>query len=143
VLAGWWQSPLAHARCNAELGLFLARYALAAGAPPPEADDLAARAERLMHERHPDGVTLAAIARALEVSERRLDAAVRARRGVAPGKLLPRIRLEAACGLLKATDQPAAEIAGKVGYRDPSAFGRAFRTAFGTSPEQWRRRQRR
>ncbi|MCL4847746.1 MAG: helix-turn-helix domain-containing protein [Acidobacteria bacterium] len=40
--------------------------------------------------------------------------------------------------LLLYTDEPAASIAYRLGYRDPAYFGRCFRRATGLSPRRFR-----
>ncbi|MBT8397381.1 MAG: AraC family transcriptional regulator [Gemmatimonadetes bacterium] len=51
-----------------------------------------------------------------------------------------RIRLERAALLLRANRQtPVTRVAMDCGYGSPAAFSRAFKTAFGCTPSQWRR----
>lgn len=57
--------------------------------------------------------------------------------------LVQRTRSELAEQLLEYTELPVASIAGRLGYKDPNAFSRAFRTWAGISPQQWRDRLRR
>jgi AraC family transcriptional activator of tynA and feaB len=53
------------------------------------------------------------------------------------------MRLERACELLAFQPQlPIAEVAATTGFSSPSHFTRTFRTCFGTTPLQYRRRQR-
>ena len=49
-------------------------------------------------------------------------------------------RIEIACRLLETTDSPIESIRGRVGYRDSTAFRRAFRTQTGLSPSEYRSR---
>lgn len=52
--------------------------------------------------------------------------------------LVQQTRFELAEQLLEHTDLPVAAIAGTLGYKDPNAFSRAFRSWAGISPQQWR-----
>jgi AraC family transcriptional regulator, activator of mtrCDE len=52
---------------------------------------------------------------------------------------LTRTRMTVAAGLLTTTGRSLEDIAASVGYRSPSAFGRAFREITGTTPARWRR----
>jgi AraC-like DNA-binding protein len=47
-----------------------------------------------------------------------------------------------ACQLLRSTVTTAGEVASVLGYTDPASFTRAFRRWTGTSPAQWRARER-
>lgn len=55
-----------------------------------------------------------------------------------PTQLIAQRRLAAASQLLRETDQAVAEIALTCGFYDHSAFTRAFRTAIGSTPTQFR-----
>ncbi len=59
--------------------------------------------------------------------------------GVTPSQLLTRARLDSASRLLRSTDWPVARVAVECGYFDHSAFTRAFRSAVGLTPTQFRR----
>jgi AraC family transcriptional regulator len=61
--------------------------------------------------------------------------------GQTPYQYLVDIRLRHAAKSLKETSTPVTEITWRSGFNDPSAFCRAFRTAYGISPEQFRTRQ--
>ncbi len=50
-----------------------------------------------------------------------------------------RWRMNLACRMLRDTDLPVAELAGRVGYGSLPAFSRAFKTHLGAAPIQWRR----
>lgn len=63
--------------------------------------------------------------------------------GMTVGAFLVKTRLMAAADLLKSSDATVATIAAEVGYQSESAFSRAFRTEFGTTPARLRRDQRR
>ena len=61
------------------------------------------------------------------------------RTGTTPAALLTAIRMMVAADLLTRSETSITRIVEDVGYRSPSAFGRAFREAFGTSPIAYRR----
>jgi AraC family transcriptional regulator len=56
-----------------------------------------------------------------------------------PHQYLTRIKLERAAELLKHTDKPVHEITWLCGFEDVSAFCRAFKSAFGIQPGNFRR----
>jgi AraC-like DNA-binding protein len=62
--------------------------------------------------------------------------------GVAPMRLLARLRIERAQELLLCSDLPLGDIAERSGHGSPYWFSRAFRTATGQTPSAWRRAQR-
>lgn len=58
--------------------------------------------------------------------------------GITPTQLITKTRLAAAARLLLETDQSVAEVAIQCGFYDHSAFTRAFRSATGVTPSQYR-----
>jgi AraC-like DNA-binding protein len=103
---------------------------------------LLARCQQAISEQLPCGCpTISETARLLGVSvrtlQRRLDD-----RGLTYSELLDHDRFTLACRLLWTADTPVAEVAGELGYADPSSFSRAFRRWLGTSPREYRRRRR-
>ena len=54
-------------------------------------------------------------------------------------QLLTDTRVELARTYLRESDLPLYEIAELLGYRNESAFSRAFKTQFGLSPLKWRK----
>ncbi|MBY3422502.1 helix-turn-helix domain-containing protein [Rhizobium laguerreae] len=62
--------------------------------------------------------------------------------GKPPGQWQLQKRMEAACHLLASSEATLTSIAQDVGYTGQSAFGNAFREAFGVSPGQYRRTMR-
>lgn len=48
------------------------------------------------------------------------------------------VRMERAAELLHETSLPIAEVARRVGYRQPPHFAKAFRRLYGRTPSQWR-----
>lgn len=60
--------------------------------------------------------------------------------GLTPTQFIARVRIAAASRLLRDTRQSVAEIAVNCGFYDHSAFTRAFRSATGVAPSQFRKR---
>jgi AraC-like DNA-binding protein len=60
------------------------------------------------------------------------------REGVTFDALVEDVRADLAQELLAMRDTPLSEIAARLGYGDVSAFSRAFRRWFGTTPARWR-----
>ena len=59
--------------------------------------------------------------------------------GIKPSKYLAKARLELARAELEKTGQPVWQIGLKFGFKDSSAFCRAFRREFGVSPQKARK----
>lgn len=83
-------------------------------------------------------LTAAAIAAALGCSRAHLYRAL-ARDNLSVGILLRAARLERACQLLRVRKLSIDQIAIASGYGSTTAFGRAFRARFGTTPARWRK----
>ncbi len=105
------------------------------------ADERFELATSVMRQRSADpGLTLAAVARACRVSRRELELAFAAHAST-PAAYLRRTRVENALRLLEdTTAQPSVStIAHEVGFADVTTFIRAFRRAYATTPNAWRR----
>nr|WSX78743.1 AraC family transcriptional regulator [Streptomyces sp. NBC_00899] len=83
--------------------------------------------------------TLAGLAEVAGVSRATLVRRFPAATGTGVADFLTRTRMTVAADLLTTTQRSLEDIAASVGYRSPSAFGRAFRTVTGTTPASWRR----
>jgi AraC family transcriptional activator of mtrCDE len=83
--------------------------------------------------------TLAGLAEVAGVSRATLVRRFPAATGMGVADFLTRTRMTVAADLLTTTQRSLEDIAGSVGYRSPSAFGRAFRATTGTAPASWRR----
>ena len=64
----------------------------------------------------------------------------RALTGVTPHQYLIALRLRRAATALRTTLEPVAAIAFEAGFGDLSTFNARFRSAFGASPQRFRRR---
>lgn len=96
-------------------------------------------AAALMRRHLEDPWTIAAIAAALGLSQRKLEMLFRIHADLTPVQLYRRIRLSEARRRVLETSQSIAEISGRCGYADPAAMTRAFREEFGTTPTDLRR----
>lgn len=111
--------------------------------PAPDANPgLVTQVNQLAH-RVDAPVTIKELARTLGISQSHLRARFHASCGVSLGRHLRRLRLERACGLLRLTPDRITEVAAKCGFTSIYTFSRAFTTAFGKSPMDYRRGVRR
>lgn len=118
---------------------------LGAGAEVPpslrRADrDRAHQAVQLIESRHAEGLTIGAIAEAVDASPFHFLRVFRQELGVTPHQYLLRTRLRRAVAMLRDSAAPVTEIAYTVGFGDLSNFHRAFKRHLGCSPEAFRRR---
>lgn len=102
------------------------------------APGLASALERIQSE-YAGALDIRSLARTAGLSVSAFERACRRTFGLTPGQLLTRARLDAATRLLAETALPVARVAVEVGYFDHSAFTRAFRTAVGLTPSEYRR----
>jgi AraC-like DNA-binding protein len=82
-------------------------------------------------------VSMDAVARIFAVHRRTLNRRLR-EHGVTLRQLIEDVRRQLARQLLRDTDLSVLAIAETLGYADASAFTRAFRRWFGTTPSGWR-----
>jgi len=134
--------PLPPALLADQLGALLA---LAAGAEVPLArPGLAARIAEAVRERHAEpGLTAAAVAASLGISERSLHRGLAAQRHTFAQQLMA-CRMDSARRLLadpRFDRLTVAEIGRRAGLLDPSHFVRAFRRATGQTPGALRRQR--
>jgi AraC family transcriptional regulator of arabinose operon len=87
-----------------------------------------------------DGVTIADLARAVNLSQSRFAHLFREHMGTSALHYLRQRRLERARLLLESTFLSVKEVMAAVGCNDPSHFSRDFRRAYGASPRAWRNR---
>lgn len=95
-------------------------------------DPALGRAVALMEAAIEDPPSIAAIARRVGLSARRLEMLFRARLGTSPGRFFLDLRLDEARRLVTDTRLPLQEVALRTGFSGQAAFARAFRARFGT-----------
>ncbi len=59
---------------------------------------------------------------------------------MSPLEYINQVRIQTACGYLKRTGEPVANIASKCGFTTLSTFNRNFKQMLGISPSEWRKR---
>ena len=97
-----------------------------------------ARALSYMRDNLDREVTREEVAQYAGISVGHFSHLLRARTGRSFTELLRSYRIEAACGLLRATDRSLADIAGACGFCDQSYFTHVFREQKKTTPRQYR-----
>ena len=93
-----------------------------------------------LHRNYQQDVTIRDMADLAGLSEAHFCKAFKAYTGVSPHKYLIRIRIQRARELLCDSKMTCNAIASAVGFPNPSAFSRAFRTVTGLSPVNWIKR---
>jgi AraC-like DNA-binding protein len=114
----------------------------AAAAVLPAATMVESFQQALTPHIHESDLTVARAALICGMSSRTLARRLQ-RHGTSVHKELEALRRDHAAEALRKTDRPVGEIAGLVGYPNPSVFSRAFRRWTGISPREYRRQSRR
>ncbi|RLV50960.1 helix-turn-helix domain-containing protein [Nocardioides mangrovicus] len=91
-------------------------------------------ATELMREHLADGISLAALAGAVGLSESQFARAFKARMGVPPHRYLITVRLEHAQRLLRTTELPIADVAAASGFAGQEHLTRVMRARWDTTP---------
>lgn len=78
------------------------------------------------------------VAQAIGLSENYLSQIFRQELGITPWEYLNRYRIKIAKELLLQTEESVSMIATRIGFEDPSYFGRVFRKVTGLSPSEYR-----
>ena len=97
------------------------------------------RVKERMHEEFRENLRMRDLAEDAGVHPVHLARTFRAQEGRTPGDYLQRLRVRAACPLLRDLDYPLAIIAGECGFADQSHFTRVFRKFTQSTPAQFRR----
>ncbi|MFY0990159.1 helix-turn-helix transcriptional regulator [Halomonas sp. C05BenzN] len=100
------------------------------------------RAEIWLQETLASDLGIEDLARRLGYSSSQVRRRFRQHFGMSPGAYRDRLRLEKAARLLVHTPHGVSRIAEMCGYRNHSAFSRAFHRRYTRSPREYRRRQR-
>ena len=93
-----------------------------------------------IHRHYDEALRLPALAKMARLSVYQFDRRIRSLFHVTGGQYLVKVRIDAACQRLSATDEPIAQIALACGYSDQSAFSRQFKQAVGISPMAYRKK---
>ena len=96
------------------------------------------RALEHLEENFADPVSPSSLAKQSGLSPSRFARLVKRIFGITPSQLIGKTRLAAASVMLRETDRTVADIALDCGFFDHSAFTRAFRSATGLTPTQFR-----
>ena len=92
----------------------------------------------VMGEFHDPMLNLDALSQKIGVHRSTIDRAVKKYLGVAPGKYLQDVRLQAALGRLKSSAGSVNVICRECGFSNPSYFSRVVREKTGLSPKEYR-----
>jgi AraC family transcriptional regulator, carnitine catabolism transcriptional activator len=107
---------------------------------PKGGDRRVARAVSLMEDNVEHPLALPHLADLAGCSQREMETRFAAAFGATPRRVYAQIRLTAAHRLVTDTRLSIAEVAGRTGYDNASAFTRAFRRTFGDTPRDLRSR---
>jgi len=130
--------------CGAVSLAYAFLQALAENVPLPHAAGDKAyveRAEEYLRRSLYKKVTVTDIAAYLNIDRSYLTALFKKHHGISTQQYILKMKMEAACGYLLATDYDIARIARSVGYEDTFVFSHAFKTLYGISPTVWRKAQ--
>jgi transcriptional regulator GlxA family with amidase domain len=94
---------------------------------------------QLIDERFGERLTVRTIAATLGISTEHLCRLLKRHTGDTFMTLLRRVRIRAACQLLRTSTLSMKEIAGRVGFSNPSQFDRAFKKICDVPPTAYRR----
>ncbi len=97
-------------------------------------------AKALTHlgEHFDESITPDTMARIAGVTSRRMANILKRVFGITPSQMILKTRIGAACRILRETKIAIAVVSQRCGYQDQSAFTRAFRSAMGVTPKQYR-----
>ena len=98
------------------------------------------RFERLLIAQPERALNITQIARELGTSRAGLHRTCHAATGQSAQRIAMQIKMQEAKRRLAYTQEPASQIAYRLGFEDPSYFSKVFRTHAGVSPNQYRRR---
>jgi AraC-like DNA-binding protein len=142
------RGPAASLRSRGRFFLFLALVSEAAqaqtgqGAEIPAAEisrtTAAAEAVEILEARYAENLTVAGLAKSVNLSVPHFNRLFRRMTGQSPRTYLAGVRIQRACLLLSESERPVTEIAGAVGWPDPNLFARRFKAVLGCSPREYR-----
>lgn len=108
------------------------------GASPGDQAQVA-ELRRLLDQHITSAASIRDLARQVHMSESHFSHQVKALLGVAPKAYVREQRIARARELLRSTTLTIEEIAGELGYDEPTSFFRAFKRAMGLTPGEFRR----
>jgi AraC-like DNA-binding protein len=106
-------------------------------------DRIVAEAMRLIWEQSHRPMTIDGLSRQLPITRRSLERRFRAAVGHGIHEEIVRCRIERAKRLLASTDLSLKEVSSASGFSNADSLGRAFRSAEGVTPVEYRRQERR
>ena len=106
-------------------------------------DERVADALRFMEANLHLSLSVSGVAEEAGLSPSRFAHIFRVETASSPARMLLRMRLQRAAGLLATTGLPLKQVAERVGMAHSGAFGRAFREWYGVTPSEFRRNNRR
>jgi AraC family transcriptional regulator len=119
------------------------RHGAGAAASPPDRTALSHRqlaaVRDLMEQRLAEPLPIADMAAAASLSSSQFTRRFRASTGQSPHQFLLRLRLDAACRLLRTGSEPIAEVAATCGFSHQEHLTRVMRARLGTTPAALRR----
>jgi AraC-like DNA-binding protein len=98
-------------------------------------------AERYLTDHHAEPVNVEALAARLGVAYSHFRRAFREQTGFSPWKYVMHLRLTRAARMLASGDAKLDDIAARVGFSSGFHLSKAFKLAYGESPDQWRRKR--
>jgi signal transduction histidine kinase/ABC-type sugar transport system substrate-binding protein/AraC-like DNA-binding protein len=122
----------------ADLAAQLQRSSSGAGGHGMQTSQLVKLAIAYMQAQHHRPLSRQEIADSLGINRAYLSTIFQQELGLTPWDYLNRYRIARAKSLLRASGCSVTEIAGRVGFNDPSYFGRVFRRVVGCTPQDYR-----
>ncbi len=98
------------------------------------------RAERLIHQRLSEKITVSNIAKELKCHPDHLSRQFKKVQGIALIDFIHRVRIDHARRLIATTRLSLGEISWELGYQEQSHFSRVFKSLVGVTPGQYRKR---
>ena len=100
--------------------------------------DWLARADRIIHDRFREQISLTELAAEVGVHPVHLARSFRKRYGRCIGEQIRQLRVDTACSELTHSQLPIVDISARSGFSDQSHFCRTFKRYVGVSPHQFR-----
>lgn len=125
----------------------LARATRGLSSPAPSLAELptlstfAHEIQEYLTRHHAEDLSIDEVARHFHLSRQYFTRLCRSLLGETPHAYLTRLRIQEACRLLGESALPVKTVAGRVGYRDPNYFARAFIAHTGLTPTQYRQQR--